>query len=77
MRKKLKAQLKIWYAKHPLSRERGASRATKGRGGADKVSDDERCQRPRVYNDSASDDNIPNGCGDANAEALAIMGCTD
>jgi hypothetical protein len=67
----------IWYAKHPPSRERGASRATKGSGGADKVSDDKRCQPPRVYNDSASDDDIPNGGGDANPAALAIMGGTD
>jgi hypothetical protein len=60
MSKKLKAQLKIWYAKHPPSRKRGA---TKSSGSAAKDSDDERCQRLRVYNNSASDDENPNGSG--------------
>jgi len=49
MRKKLKAQLDIWYAKHPPKRKRGASKGSAGK--ADDSDEERGCQRRKVYHD--------------------------
>ena len=75
MRRKLKAQLDIWYAKHPPKRTRGANKGSAGK--ADDSDEERGCQRRKVYHDSASDDD-QNADGDMNGgAAAAAMGGGD
>jgi hypothetical protein len=77
--KKLKEQLAIWYAKHPLSKRRTTTKSSGCT--ADDSDEDLRSQRSRVYNDSASDDDDKNTDSHANAGGGSggadMDGCND